>query len=118
NPSGADIVIRDKKGNEVHRGLTPTTLTLSASAGYFKPAKYTMEVALNGYNVGKGSVTAGMNGWYAGNIIFGGLIGLLIVDPATGAMFKLPKEYAVNLVPLKAINSGERQLHVLSLNDL
>ena len=28
-----------------------------------------------------------MNGWYLGNIIFGGLIGALIVDPATGAMW-------------------------------
>ena len=27
-----------------------------------------------------------MNGWYIGNILFGGLIGFLIVDPLTGAM--------------------------------
>ena len=30
------------------------------------------------------------NGWYlAGNFIFGGLLGWLIVDPATGAMWNL-----------------------------
>ncbi|MFH6792762.1 hypothetical protein ACHRCF_16520, partial [Acinetobacter baumannii] len=38
-------------------------------------------------------VTGTLSGWYLGNIIFGGLIGLLIVDPATGAMYKLaPKD--------------------------
>jgi hypothetical protein len=30
-----------------------------------------------------------LNGWYAGNILIGGIVGLLIVDPATGAMYKL-----------------------------
>lgn len=30
-----------------------------------------------------------MNGWYIGNLLFGGIIGLLIVDPATGAMWTL-----------------------------
>lgn len=30
-----------------------------------------------------------MDGWYIGNLLFGGLIGMLIVDPATGAMYKL-----------------------------
>ena len=30
-----------------------------------------------------------LNGWYIGNVVFGGLIGLLIVDPETGAMWRL-----------------------------
>jgi hypothetical protein len=32
-----------------------------------------------------------------GNIVFGGLIGLLIVDPATGAMWKLEETQVINL---------------------
>jgi hypothetical protein len=40
-----------------------------------------------------------VDGWYFGNLLFGGLIGLLIVDPATGAMYKLePNEINCNLV--------------------
>lgn len=39
-----------------------------------------------------------MDGWYVGNIIFGGLIGLLLVDPITGAMWKLPDTAQGNLV--------------------
>ncbi|MCG2921469.1 hypothetical protein KZ305_25620, partial [Escherichia coli] len=38
-------------------------------------------------------VKSRLNGWYFGNIIFGGLIGILVVDPMTGAMFTLsPKD--------------------------
>ena len=32
-----------------------------------------------------------MKGWYWATPIFGGLIGILIVDPATGAMWPLPE---------------------------
>ncbi|MEP6879751.1 MAG: hypothetical protein ABI865_12980, partial [Nitrosospira sp.] len=31
-----------------------------------------------------------VNGWYiGGNLLFGGILGWLIIDPATGAMWKL-----------------------------
>ena len=51
-----------------------------------------------GYKTKEVSVGAKLGGWYAGNFIFGGLIGFLIVDPATGAMWTLsPKEVNENL---------------------
>lgn len=37
-------------------------------------------------------VTGGVSGWYVANLLFGGLIGLLIVDPLTGAMYNLSPE--------------------------
>ena len=37
------------------------------------------------------SIESSMDGWYIANILFGGLIGMLAVDPATGAMWKLPE---------------------------
>jgi hypothetical protein len=34
-----------------------------------------------------------VNGWYVGNVILGGMIDLLVVNPATGAMWTLtPKD--------------------------
>lgn len=30
-----------------------------------------------------------LDGWYFGNILLGGVIGMLIVEPATGAMWKI-----------------------------
>ena len=38
-----------------------------------------------------------LSGWYWGNIVFGGLIGMLIVDPATGAMYKLPEGVSADM---------------------
>jgi len=38
-----------------------------------------------------------MSGWYWGNILIGGLIGMLVVDPLTGAMYKLPDGANANL---------------------
>ncbi|MDB4525936.1 hypothetical protein N9065_03445 [Akkermansiaceae bacterium] len=45
---------------------------------------------------GTQSLDASMDPWYAGNIIFGGILGVLVVDPATGAMWQLPKEVPLN----------------------
>lgn len=42
-----------------------------------------------GYKTAGVSIRSELSGWYFGNIVFGGLIGMLIVDPATGAMWNL-----------------------------
>lgn len=102
DPSGAEVVISDENGKEVNRGTTPATITLPAKRGYFASETYQVSLELNGYRENKGIIKADMNGWYFGNILFGGLIGLLVVDPLTGAMWKLPKEYSVNLSKLEA----------------
>ena len=36
---------------------------------------------------------SGIDGWYWGNIAIGGLIGMFIVAPLTGAMYRIPVEY-------------------------
>jgi len=118
NPSGAEIVVTDSSGKEIHRGTTPTTLTLHAASGFFSGARYDVEVKLSGYNATKGSVSANINGWYWGNILLGGIIGMLIVDPATGAMFELPEQYTVNLTKSVAATQEDRALHIVSINDL
>ncbi len=38
-----------------------------------------------------------LDGWYFGNLIFGGLLGILIIDPATGAMWRLDETFTVYL---------------------
>lgn len=65
-----------------------------------------------GYPAHTARLQANLDGWYVGNLIFGGLIGLLIVDPATGAMFKLPEEFAVDL------NHSTAGLTVMSIDNL
>jgi|GEM_PF-1321775 len=97
NPSNAEIVISNKDGKEIQHGITPTTITLPSGDGYFSSQTYFVAVKLNGYADQKGTLESRMNGWYVGNLLFGGLIGFLIVDPLTGAMYRLPHDYTVNL---------------------
>ena len=96
DPSGAQMRITDEAGNVVFDGRGPTTLSLKSGDGYFSGARYTVAADLNGQST-TATLTPSMDGWYVGNILFGGLIGLLIVDPITGAMYKLPERFVVDM---------------------
>lgn len=98
SPTQADIVVRNEEGIEVFRGTAPTTLTLDASDGFFSRANYQVEITKEGYDTRVLPIKGTLDGWYIGNILFGGLIGMLIVDPATGAMWKLPDVHTASLV--------------------
>jgi hypothetical protein len=90
SPQRANIVIRDKHNKTIYQGVTPTTVSLEKGDGYFSGQRY--QVTMYGIQDNKETVTVDTypNMWYIfGNIIFGGLIGWLIVDPATGAMWEL-----------------------------
>jgi len=85
------LTVKNKESDKVvYSGITPTTVTLSASEGYFQPAKYNLQTPR-----GTQSLNATVDPWFTGNIFLGGLIGVF-VDPATGAMWKLPKEVNLN----------------------
>lgn len=118
SPSGSEIVIKDADGKEIHRGITPATITLHASKGYMQPATYEYVVTKDGYNPAKGSITAGVNGWLFGNILFGGLIGLLIVDPLTGAAYHLPPETSVNLIAKQNLSAEKGAITIMTLSDI
>lgn len=92
-PSGAKATVYDKKGVEVATGQTPALFPLKRSGGYFTGAKYRIVIEKEGYKNAEVEVKSTINGWYFGNFVFGGLLGLLIIDPATGAMWTLsPKD--------------------------
>jgi hypothetical protein len=90
---GTAFTVKNENGVAVAKGTTPATITLTASNGYFDGADYVVEA--NGVET---PLESSMNGWYLGNIVFGGLIGLLIVDPLSGAMWTLPKTAHVGAV--------------------
>jgi hypothetical protein len=85
DPSEASITIYDKKDAEVWSGQTPATAKLKRSSS----AKYRVVIAKTGYKPAEFELKSTLNGWYIGNIFIGGLIGMLIVDPLTGAMWTL-----------------------------
>jgi hypothetical protein len=92
NPDGAKVIVRNKRGNEVYVGRTPAVMRLHSGAGFFSKESYTVELSMAGYETKKINVECRINGWYFGNVVFGGLLGFLIVDPATGAMYRLDRE--------------------------
>jgi hypothetical protein len=97
DPSGSDILIKDEKGQEIFAGKTPTTVTLDAGEAYFHAKSYQVHFSKAGYGSHQAVIRAQLSGWYIGNVLFGGLIGWLIVDPITGKMWKLPTDLTVKL---------------------
>lgn len=118
-PSEAKITITDKKGIEVFKGNTPATLKLNSGAGFFSKARYQVTFEKDGYQPKTVPVDFKLDGWYFGNILVGGVIGMLIIDPATGAMYKLDTEFLnETLAPEKqpvAMNDG---LNIMDINEL
>lgn len=92
-PSDATILVTDEKGMEVFKGLTPTSVTLQKSDGtYWGKKSYNVRISKDGFESQSTQITASANGWYVGNILFGGLIGWFIVDPFNGNMYNLSPE--------------------------
>ena len=98
NPAGAKVTITNKKGEAIFTQMTPTIVSLDRG-GFFSRAKYGIHFESDGYYPADLKVASQMNGWYLGNVVFGSIIGFLIVDPATGAMWTLsPRHVSWNLV--------------------
>jgi len=86
------VSITNKNGREVYKGTTPATMFLKSGSGFFGKESYTVTLSKEGYETKKINVECKLNGWYFGNLLLGGVLGMLIVDPATGAMYKLADE--------------------------
>jgi len=121
-PDTANITITNKSGEKIHTSSTPATVTLKRGNGYFKPAGYEITFSKEGFQTKTVQVKATVNGWYIANIIFGGLIGFLIVDPATGAMYTLsPSDINSVLDPAQLFttkNNGYQSLTVMLVQDI
>jgi hypothetical protein len=90
-PNGANFIVKDKYNKTLYEGITPSNIVLESSDGYFKKAKYEIKFSKPGYQANNHYLKSDIDPWYYGNILIGGLIGFLIVDPITGAMYKLPE---------------------------
>lgn len=117
NPPGASIVVTDKKGIEIYKGPTPATINVKSSAGYFAKAQYQIKFNLSGYDEKIVTVNSKLNGWYFGNILLGGVIGMLIIDPASGAMYKI-NDTEVSESLQKTANAQVSELKVIDINTL
>ncbi|MGH8177609.1 MAG: hypothetical protein ACREV5_15230 [Steroidobacter sp.] len=99
-PPGAKVSIYNRSNSLVSTHTTPFTAQLEPKYGYFKGENYRLVFEKDGFTSSEAHLKSTLSGWYFGNILFGGLIGMLAVDPATGAMFNIaPKNLEHELTP-------------------
>ena len=115
-PAGASITIENRANRMIYSGITPATVKLKSAAGYFKKEEYKVTITKLGFVPKVVTITSNLDGWYVGNILLGGFIGMLIIDPASGAMYKISKEdrtISETLVP-----NTDLSLQILDINNL
>lgn len=94
-PAGAEVII-----DGTSRGKSPVLMDLA------RDASHTVKIRLEGYQPFELTLQRKVSGWVWGNILFGGLIGL-IVDASTGAMYKLtPEQVSATLAAAEAPKVG------------
>lgn len=80
NPSNANVTI-----NGQNYGSTPMIIDLNRKDAHM------VRIELDGYHTYETNLTRSTSGWVWGNIVFGGLIGL-VIDASAGGMYKLTPE--------------------------
>ncbi len=104
-PSGATVTIYDRSGQQVMKQTTPFTASLKTKYSYFKGQQYWVVSEMPGYQPAEVQPRSSISGWYFANILFGGLIGMVIVDPTRGAMYNLmPNKIDQSLAPRATLN--------------
>jgi hypothetical protein len=100
DPPGAMVSIYDRGGKQVYHQAAPFIATLPSKYKFFSGQSYRLVFEMPGYKKSEVQVVPKLSGWYWGNIAFGGLLGMLIIDPATGAMYNLaPNKVDHRLTP-------------------
>jgi hypothetical protein len=93
-------------------------MKLKSGSAFFSKESYSVVFKKDGYEPKKVNVECKLNGWYFGNILIGGLIGMLIVDPATGAMYKLEGEGITETLSAQKSTTSVPQLKIMNIGDL
>ncbi len=105
-PSNAHVVVRDNDGRTVASLTTPGVVSLKRNRRFFLPARYTATIEAPGYMPAEVPIRSTVNPWVLGNIVIGGVPGL-IVDDATGAVWQ-PRHSEIHrqLAPLACPAQG------------
>ncbi|MBL8813506.1 MAG: hypothetical protein JNM43_25290 [Planctomycetaceae bacterium] len=98
--------VMDRDNKVVQSGLTPQQVTLRSSAGPFRPAKYRIVYAST-TGVHEQPLDPNINWWTAGNIVIGGVPGV-VIDAASGALWRLD-DRVTGRVPMDQLVSNPQQ---------
>jgi hypothetical protein len=102
NAPNAQVVVRDKRGQEVASVHTPGRVALKRKDRFIFPTRYTATITAPGYQTAQVPIRSTINPWVLGNIVFGGIPGL-VIDNATGAAWRpRDSEIFTELMPMNA----------------
>jgi len=97
-PPGATVTFKTTGGMTVFTGTTPASCRLPRSDNYL------VVIKMDGYKDQEIYINRDFNGWFIGNLLCGGLIGM-VVDAVDGAMWNLaPDQIHVELA--KTLTDG------------
>ncbi len=117
-PEGAAVTVTNRAGEKIHSGTAPVTVTLKRGYGYFKSESYTLVFSKEGFATKEITISGGVSGWYFGNLLLGGIIGMLAVDPVTGAMYVFPETVVGTMESSPKTTEAPRSLTVVSTDNL
>jgi predicted small secreted protein len=105
-PEKATVTIKTVAGVEMFSGTTPVSAKLSKKYAYIATIK------VEGYKESMIQISQSLEGWFIGNLICGGIIGM-IIDYANGAMWNLePENITVTLVTAY-LDGNETQIYAV-----
>jgi hypothetical protein len=100
-PPGAKVSIYNRSNVLVTSQTAPFVAELKPKHRFFVGQRYRVVFEMEGYQTAEVQLKPRISAWYFSNIFLGGPLGMLIVDPATGAMYRLlPEEVDQVLTPL------------------
>ncbi|KKK88004.1 hypothetical protein LCGC14_2747550, partial [marine sediment metagenome] len=113
-PTGANFIIKNRKGKVVENGITPTSVYLKKGSGWFRAGDYTISMSQVGFVPTTQKIKQDLEWfWYlGGNAVIGGAIGWVIIDPLTGAMWTIDD---VNISLESATNTLDADIEALIL---
>lgn len=122
SPDGAEVTVYNSSNTVLYKGTTPTQITIEKGKGYFKKEMLRIVVEKQGYQTRDISLTPSASGWYiGGNLLIGGLIGWLIVDPLTGAMWHFDEQITQNMKlephQIAFLNNKQEGLNMVSMTE-
>lgn len=105
-PSGAKIFIDGKE-----YGVTPQSISLSRKGRLKEQAtdkkEYAVKIEMAGFYPYEMKIKREMDGWFLGNLLFGGVIGI-IVDASNGAMYKLTPDQVISQLGRTTAQSSDK----------
>jgi uncharacterized protein YceK len=92
-PNAKVVVKKAGTGMILAEGAAPLSVNLQSGDGFFTSAKYKCEIIDTEKNDKQSNlINAKFSGWFLGNLLFGGLIGMGI-DGLTGGAYYLEESY-------------------------